>query len=184
MRNIGITVVSCTSQLGSVTDVCFFFDLIKHFVVNKYPDQDWSLLTDRLYKRYLKFEELEPAAALMAQVKQVFAALPRDSVDFEGYEESKATKNNQLDSTKATLADIFEDFFVVFNEACEELKYYYEKYPDETWYHALPLRFVITDLIPCSRERDRPLAEYDALEDKPFWLQANPSYDFEKPLNS
>jgi hypothetical protein len=137
-----------------------------------------------LYKRYLKFEELEPAAALMAQVQQVFAALPRDSVDFEGYEESKATKNNQLDSTKATLADIFERFFEVFNTACEDVKYYYNTKPNETWYHALPLRFIITDIVPHMRESNRPLAEYDALEDKPFWLQANPSYDFEKPLNS
>lgn len=184
MRNIGIASASSFYQLGSVTDVCFFFDLIKHFVVNEYPDQDWSLLTDRLYKRYLRVEELDEVSALMAQVKQVFAALPRDSVDFDGCEESKTNKNNQLDSTKATLADIFEDFFEVFSKACESIKYYYENCPDETWYYSRPLRFIVTDLPLFVRELSRPLAEYDALEGEPFWLQVNPSYDFEKPLNS
>jgi len=44
--------------------------------------QDWSLLTDRFYRRYLRIEELEPAGKLMNKVKEIFSALASDEVDW------------------------------------------------------------------------------------------------------
>lgn len=63
-------------ELGSPADVAFFFRCIECFVVPKTPASDWSTVSDRLYKWYLRQEELEAAIRLMKSAQEVFSGLP------------------------------------------------------------------------------------------------------------
>jgi len=58
-------------------------------VVQRFGGRDWSLLTDRFYRRYLRREDLEPAVELMNEVKKIFSTLASDEVDWgKGYRET------------------------------------------------------------------------------------------------
>ena len=46
-----------------------FFDCISYYLPPKYPEKDWSVLTDRLYRQYLRLEELVIAESLMKLVQ-------------------------------------------------------------------------------------------------------------------
>jgi hypothetical protein len=48
-------------SLGSLSDMILFFDCIKFYVPLKYPNENFDVILDRLYKRYLKLEELDEA---------------------------------------------------------------------------------------------------------------------------
>lgn len=82
-------------ELGSVTDVRFFFDCLNVYVVSKHSQQNWSLISDRLYKRYSRLHGLDAALTLMEQVKEEFSVLPSDAIDWRDYEETKGLTNNR-----------------------------------------------------------------------------------------
>lgn len=171
MKTIGLAGGGLLSELGSKTDIHLFFDCLNTYVVSKYSEQDWSLLSDRLYKRYLRLNELDAALALMEQVRKKFAALPSNAIDWQDYEETKATTNNRLDTTKDTLADVFEKFFEKFMRCCESAKISYEMFKSYAGYEYEPVRFIVTDIPWSTAENMRPLEEYDALDGEPFWTR-------------
>lgn len=74
MRKTGFHGDPSIYELGPASDVVLFFARLRDYAEQDHPEQDWSLLTDRLYRRYLRQEELEPALALMAQTHENFHA--------------------------------------------------------------------------------------------------------------
>jgi hypothetical protein len=171
MKTIGLAGGSLLSELGSKTDIHLFFDCLNTYVVAKHLEQDWSLLSDRLYKRYLRLNELDAALALMEQVRKKFAALPSNAIDWQDYEETNAATNNRLDTSKGTLADVFERFFENFVRCCESAKNSYEMFKSYAGYKYEPVRFIVTDIPWFTAENMRPLEEYDALDGEPFWTR-------------
>lgn len=171
MRTIGIAGGSLLCELGSKTDIHLFFDCLNTYVVSKYSEQDWSLLSDRLYKRYLRLNELDAALALMEQVRQKFAALPSNAIDWQDYEGTKATTKNGLDTTRGTLADVFERFFENFVRCSESAKNSYEMFKSYAGYKYEPVRFIVTDIPWFTAENMRSLEDYDALDGEPFWTR-------------
>ncbi|WP_343675900.1 hypothetical protein [Paraburkholderia heleia] len=142
-----------------------FFDCLKTYAEQDHPEQDWSLLTDRLYRRYLRREEIDKASTLMEQVRQIFAGLPASAIDWDTSMLGNAEKT-WLDPKQPTLADVFSKYFENFAKACGSAKFFVEAF---NIYQ--PVRVVISDLPGFARDKNKPLAEYDALEGKPFWLQ-------------
>lgn len=166
-RIIGIFGGSSLFELGSTMDVNLFFDCLNMYVVKKHPEQDWRVLTDRLYRRYLRLNELEKAAFLMTEVKQVFAALGNKAVDWRGITLSSST--TWLDPNKATLADIFGKYFDSLAHCVESAKICYDGFKTDPDYVYQGVRLVIADLPWFLIDKHRPLEEYDALEGSPFW---------------
>ncbi|WP_134167095.1 hypothetical protein [Paraburkholderia caballeronis] len=80
MRKIGFNGGGLLYELGLASDVSLFFDCLGADTQEANHEQDWSLLTDRLYRRYLRLDELEPAFALMEQVQEFFCAKARRCV--------------------------------------------------------------------------------------------------------
>ena len=68
MRNVAFYGGGAICELGPVSDVVLFFDCIHAFVAAERDGIDWTLLTDKLYRRYLCDEEFAPAVSLMTQV--------------------------------------------------------------------------------------------------------------------
>jgi hypothetical protein len=59
-----------------------FFQCLDAYAAKSHPKQNWSLLTDRLYRRYLRQDELDEASVLMKSAQEIFASVPSASVDW------------------------------------------------------------------------------------------------------
>jgi hypothetical protein len=162
MRTIGFFGGSTISELGPVADVQLFFDCLGSLVVPASPDRNWSLLTDRLYRRYLRREELTPAQALMDEVQERFGDLPSSTVDWGDITAPGAV--SRLDPLKATLADVFSAYFERFERCRNSAEMFFE-----TWQRYLPLKIGIADLPDYLADEDRPLEEYESLQGEPLW---------------
>lgn len=167
MKTIGFTGGSAVCELGSVIDIQIFFDCLNAVVVPKYPEKDWSLLVDSLYKRYLNVNDVDKAAELMEEVKRTFAAqstqsvlqyIPKETIDF-----------TSLDLKKNTLDQVFEKYFEHFSHCVQSAKINYEGFKSYPGYKFETVRLVITDQPWYMIEKKRPLEEYDSLDDEPFW---------------
>jgi len=149
-----------------------FFECINYFVVRNHAEFDWSLLTDRLYRRYLRLEELEPASELMDKVKEIFSATKENMIGDRD--------KTWLDPSKETLGLVFEKFFSTFCEVKEHALHFYGAYRQY-----LPVKITITDFLFFIQENKRPLVQYDELSmtDEPFWLYPR-NYEFmDKTIN-
>lgn len=151
-------------ELGAASDVALFFELIDVYVAQTHTEQDWCLLTDRLYRRYLRQEELEAAAKLMNEVKNIFATLPSSSVAWKEHmlEDGVETRLNQ---NLPTLADVFAKYFDNFTKACGSALSFMDCFKIYQ-----PVKTVISDQPWFLLESQRPLDEYDVLKGNPFWL--------------
>ncbi|WP_028219020.1 hypothetical protein [Paraburkholderia oxyphila] len=166
MRKIGFDGGHSIYELGPAPDVALFFDCLNAYTEEANHEQDWSLLTDRLYRRYLRWEELGPALAMMDQVREIFAKRPaKTSVEWDAAMLANPEKS-WLNPEQSTLADVFSKYFENFAGACGSAKSFFDAF---NIYQ--PVRVVISDLAGFARDKNKPLAEYDALEGKPFWLR-------------
>ncbi|WP_282876579.1 hypothetical protein [Pseudomonas peli] len=167
MRKIGFDGGHTVYELGPVSDVVLFFECLNSFVVNQDQDQDWSLLTDRLYRRYLRRDELERSSALMERARGIFSTMPSTSVEWD---ESLQTYRDKtwLDSRQDTLGAIFSRYFDLFSKAKNSAVSFLDEF--EIYQ---PVRVLVSDMPALIVEKKRPLSEYDALglSDLPFWLR-------------
>lgn len=167
MRKIGFDGGHTVYELGPVSDVILFFACLNAFVVTKDLDQDWSLLSDRLYKRYLRQDELEESFVLMEKAKSIFFTLPSSLVEWD--ENMQADRDRTwLDSRKDTLGDVFSRYFDLFSKAKNSAVSFFSEFGIYQ-----PLRVLVSDMPALMVEKKRPLNEYDTLElnDLPFWLR-------------
>lgn len=166
MRIIGLDGGHTVYELGPVSDVVLFFRCLSVFAEASQPEKDWGLLTDRLYKRYLRIEELDQAASLMGSVKIVFASLPISSVGWDIDLLQDCTKT-WLDINNETLADVFSKYFDIFIKAKNSATSFLDNFGVYQ-----PVKIVPSDMPLFMIEKERSLADYDNLkrDDLPFWL--------------
>ncbi|WP_422977780.1 hypothetical protein [Undibacterium sp. Ji49W] len=169
MKTIALFGGGSLCELDSVADVQLFFDCMKEFVAHKFPKQDWNILTDRLYRRYLRMEELTSAETMMEQVKEVFANVPNSAIDLSGITTPSA--KTQLDPNKITLAEIFSKYFEHFVHCKESAEINYKAFKSYPGYEYEPVKMVIADMPEFMTDKKRPLEEYDALNGEPFWMR-------------
>jgi hypothetical protein len=170
MKMIGFCGGSSICEVGTVSDVVLFFECLDYFVVRKNPERDWTLLTDRLYRRYLRLEELSSAIVLMNEVKGIFTNVPSSEVDWRQELIGDRSKT-WLDPSLGNLADVFVKFFENFAYCAESAKLNYEGFKSYPGYQYEPVKTVPTDLAGFATEKARPLKEYDEIEGKPFWIR-------------
>jgi len=153
-------------DLGPVLDVTFFFSCVKAYVVDAYPDKDWEILTDRLYRRYLRKEELVSASVLMTEVREVLLSAPRDCVEWNSFMSSNGSQS-WLDASSSTLGGLFYRYFELFDKAKESAISFMQEFGIYQ-----PVRIVTSSLPDFIIEKNRSLVEYDALsgDDLPFWM--------------
>ncbi|QCX49533.1 hypothetical protein [Ralstonia pseudosolanacearum] len=164
MRTIGFHGGSSLCELGTVSDVVLFFDCLSMYVESARPEQDWSLLSDRLYRRYLREDELDAALRLMEQAKQIFSTHPAATAVNWDPALLGDRQRTWLDPTRPTLADVFAKYFECFSHCVESSKIFMS-----SWNMYKPVRTVIADLPDFAVEKKRSLEEYDSLEGEPLW---------------
>ncbi len=171
MRNIGFSGGSSIRELGPAPDVVLFFNCLRTYAEQDHPEADWSLLTDRLYRRYLRLEELDNASVLMERVRSIFSEKSAaSSIEWDSTILAN-TEKSWLNPNQATLAEVFSKYFRSFSYCVESAKINYDALKSEPGYSYEPVRIVISDLQGFARDQNKPLAEYDALEGDPFWLR-------------
>ncbi|CBJ49652.1 hypothethical protein [Ralstonia solanacearum PSI07] len=168
MGIIGFLGGSSLVELGPVSDVVLFFDCVRAFTAWKYPDRDWSLLTDRLYQRYIRLEDLDVACSLMKEVEKLFSELPSSSVTWDPAMLNDKSKT-WLELGALTLTQVFNRYFDAFFRCAESSKVNYEGFKDYPGYKYEAVRIVVADMPMFMAEKKRPLEEYDVLEGEPLW---------------
>ena len=123
MRNIGFTAGGFTGQVGTVSDAILFFECVRYFSLSARPDLDWSLLTDRLYRRYIALEHTQEAQALMDELQRIFSStlLAKST----GEQEKVRTV---LDRGLPNLADVFAKYFKFFRLCGESALLFHESW--------------------------------------------------------
>lgn len=164
MKNVGFYGGSSICELGPSADVALFFECLDAYVAKRHPEQDWSLLTDRLYRRYLKQDELDEASALMKKVQEIFTRMPSTSVDWRGIP-AKSGKT-KLNPDRPNLADVFSKYFEDFDYCVESAKVFFR-----SWKIYQSVRTVVSDLPDFMTDKKRSLDQYEAVEGTPFWLR-------------
>jgi len=157
--------------VGPANDAVLFFDCIDWFVVPKYPNQDWSLITDKFYKRYLRLEELEPARKLMDKIRKIFSTVSSSEVEWREDWQQEDCDKTTLNSKLPTLDLIFLEFFEGFDNVFNSIMYDFNNYGI---HHTMRLAICNGShgLMAATTEQFRPLKQYDSLgdTDKPFWM--------------
>lgn len=172
MRNVGFCGGALTVELGTVNDMVLFFECIKSLVSWKYPEMDWSLLTDRFYKRYLRLEEMDISKELMDKVHQLFMEIPSSSITWEREMEHNH-ETSKLNPDLSMISDVFSHYFSAFSECSESAIVMYDEFKSYPGYEYEPIRIVLTEMPENLEDYHRPLEQYDALgpNDSPFWLR-------------
>jgi hypothetical protein len=165
LRHVGLAAGQSIRRWGTLPDVELFFGCIPYATV-AYQGQPWELILDRLYRRYLRPEDLGPAVELMRLLRTWMSGTPSDFVDWKALDPEQST----LDPSAANLSVVFHKFFSYFDEAVDEARYHIGRYG----FGGLNtvVRLVVSDMGNFIKfEQDRPLSDYDGLlrSDRPFW---------------
>ncbi|MEC5343320.1 hypothetical protein ABRZ24_12030 [Brenneria populi] len=172
MRNIGLSGGDLLVELGTRNDFVLFFECIKGVTAWKFPDRDWSLLLDRLYRRYLCQKDISVAREQMEHIRKIFATLPSASIQWDS-DMMDDPERSKLNINKPRLSDVFSRYFDAFIECAESAEINYSMFKSHPGYEYEAVKIVISDLPWFIEDKNRPLEQYDALgpNDPPFWLR-------------
>lgn len=164
MNTVGIFGGGLLCELGPVSDAQAFFWCLNTYVVKKDSTTEYSLLTDRLYRRYLNLQDIDHARKLMTRVEEFFTKIPGKLVDWPSSGIDRAATCIEVDGLN--LSVIFSKYFTCFEDCARADRGFFED-----WRKSLPLRFIISDLAGFAEGKERPLDHYDMLTGDPFWLR-------------
>ncbi|WP_407578929.1 hypothetical protein [Citrobacter koseri] len=172
MRHIGFSGGSLIVELGTTNDVALFFDTLVFFTKQQSPVEDWTLLTETFYKRYICKEDASSSLILMRKTKEIFSRIHSSSVEWRKLVMSYPN-NISLNIESSTLSEIFSRYFSAFEECIESAEVMFDTFKSYPGYRYEPVKVVITDMPWYLEDKNRPLEVYDALgpDDLPFWLR-------------
>lgn len=163
MNHVGFHGGSSLRELGPDSDVAAFFRCLDRHSAQANGSIDYSLLTDRLYRRFIAHGDLSAAAQLMDRVRLDFENVSTEEVDWRttGLVASITT----LDLAGTNLADVFKRYFSEFDHCVNSAETFFN-----SWNIYQPVRTVISDLAGFVEATERPLDDYEKLNGAPFWL--------------
>ncbi|GHA79690.1 hypothetical protein GCM10009007_20810 [Formosimonas limnophila] len=168
VKDIGFLGMNSIYSLGPPVDVRLFFDCIRFFVVPKYSKEDWGLVTDRLYKRYVRFEDISETKRLFEIIREEFLKISSNEINW-----TKDFLNGnivtKLDLKSTTLLNLFARYFWAFDKHMEFVDFSVKSKLD----YYTPIKIGRAEITWSIYENGRPLAEYDELEGEPFWNRAD-----------
>ena len=157
-------------QLGLTSEVVAFFIHVRRFASTSLGPEQQNLLLDRLYRRYLRIEEVESSLAALTIVQRCFEGIRSGDVDWKalGVDLSKP----RFQSPDTSLAFVWSDLIRRVTE-CGDASIYFCHSAKSRFLD--PVRLSRSDFASLDREKKRPLGEYDALDGPRFWLAEPPS---------
>lgn len=160
--NVGFLGGWSTIELATPAEMLGFFDALERVAVPAAPEEEWSLITDRLYRRYIPVERTDDARALMHKAGIIFSNEPFEADNVDGTDRDFTA----LDLSAETLGEAYRGYFDAFDNLCEAI----EMQIADNWDEIRPIRVVITDTPEIHIEERRPLHIYDDMDGPPLWL--------------
>lgn len=166
MKNVGILAAMTLAELGPVSDVKGFFNLIVSLLENDIRGGKYPWVTEKLYRRSLAYDDLYKVKCELDSIKSNFTCIFSDGIDWLLFGIDK--HNSRLNFEGGNLSSVFKRFFEAFDEALECTEIYYQ-----TFKEYIPVRVGFTDTPYYIDDVNRASEQYDALgpNDPPFWLR-------------
>lgn len=142
-------------ESGTPNEIKNFFNAINELALTNQNNLDWSLVLDRLYKRYVRFDDLY-------KTKEV--------IDF--------CKNILIKEGDSETDNEFLKYFRHFYSSLSSAISFHETFGEYR-----PIKIIVTDLPWCILEEKRPLNEYDQLNGEPFWSREYSAEEVERLSN-
>ena len=79
-EHVGFTGGAILMDVGTEYDFLLFFECINSFLAKKYPNKNWNIITDRLYRKYIASNELDIAYLLMNEIQVEFRKIPINAI--------------------------------------------------------------------------------------------------------
>lgn len=159
MKKIGFTGGSSISQLDNKAEMQFFFDCIENFAVRGDVEK-WTLITDRLYRKYLKLNEIDVALLLMEEANKVFENIKMSEVSFT----INLPKNTTLNLGDVTLSSALAQYFKAFKNVSEDAIMFYDKFD-----RYKSVKVIIADMVESTKWNKLPNEEYETVVGEPLW---------------
>jgi hypothetical protein len=164
MTNVGFRGGSTVRDLGTATDMKAFFHFVRRGLLDLENGGDYELLTDRLYRRYLRLEDLDKTSTFAQDIHDILMRMPSGSMDWKAA--GWVPTATRLDLSRNTVADVFDRYINSISALSENAKSFERKF-----HIYRPVMTIISDLPRLHIDQSRPLAEYDLLESDPIWLR-------------
>jgi len=164
MTNVGFCGGSEVRELGPASDMQAFFGCIQLAVPHLSTGTDGGLITDRLYRRYLRPEELDPTKSLMIEIRDILGGFPSNNLNWSAMGWNPDSTRLVLSEGKA--ADVVHRYLKGVPDLIDNAASFQKRFQIYQ-----PVMTIISDLPRFSKDRSRPLADYDALEGEPIWLR-------------
>ena len=166
MKNVGILAAMTLAEVGPVSDVKGFFNLIVSLLENGIRGSKYPFVTEKLYRRSLTYGDLHKVKDELDSIKNKFSCILNNDVNWSlfGIDEN----NSRLYFEGADLSFVFQRFFGAFDEALECTEVYYQGFNEY-----IPVRIGFTDTPYYIDDVNRTSEQYDSLgsNDLPFWLR-------------
>jgi hypothetical protein len=161
--SVGVKGGSSAFGLGLQSDIQALFELIDRYAVDE-NHNDWSILTERLYRHYIGRKDWDRATVLMQEVGSAFARVPTQSVDWNALIDAET----RLDLSAPTLAQVFEGLFEAFDHTLESAKLWDEE--EGGFYKPVRLAWIkFPDSIYFDTEY-LSLESLDSIQGEPVWM--------------
>ncbi|WP_374974373.1 hypothetical protein [Acinetobacter venetianus] len=155
MNMVGFCGGGLMHESGTPNEIQIFFETLKFVEQVTFNDLDCSLVLDRLYRRYVRFEDIDKTKQVMDYYKTVLV------------------KKSEDESSNPLLK-----YFRHFDSSVSSALSFYQAFGEY-----LPVKISVVDLPWYLLEKHRPLEEYDQLEGEPFWMRDYTQEEVERLSN-
>lgn len=166
MKNVGILAAMTLAEVGPVSDVKGFFNLIVSLLESDIRGSKYPWVTEKLYRRSLTYDDLYEVKNELDSIKNELSCILTKNVEWLLFGVDK--HNSRLDFEGRALSIVFKRFFEAFDEALECSEVYYKEFNEY-----IPVRLGFTDIPYYIDDVNRASEQYDALSsnEQPFWLR-------------
>lgn len=166
MKNVGILAAMTLAEVGPVSDMKGFFNLVVSLLESGIRGSKYPYVTEGLYRRSLAYDDLYNVKDELDSIKIELSCILTNNIEWLsfGIEEH----NSRLNFEGEDLSVVFKRFFKAFDEALECTEVYYQGFNEY-----IPVRVGFTDAPYYIDDLNRTSEQYDALgpNDPPFWLR-------------
>lgn len=163
MNNVGFLAAMTIFVLGPASDVACFFNSVTCLLEGGERGRRFPYVTERLYRRSLRHDELVFVSRDMLEIEYEFRRLNASEVDF--YSLGLDGSSTRLSFEEGDLSEVFFRFFSGFSEVVKCTDLFFSEFGEY-----VPVRIGFTDGAAALVDISRPVDFYEKLQGNPLWL--------------
>jgi hypothetical protein len=170
MYKVGFNGGGTLVEVGDVSAMEVFFEVVRAHVATS-SDTELATIVDRLYRRYVRLEDVALTRLAVAMIRTAFASLPLTVLDGR-LSRAERTSGGILDGEN-DLASAFSRYFYAIEQCIDsaEVNLRHFKARPEISYEYEPVLIIRSEVPAFFIDKRIKLSAYDELKEEPFWLQ-------------